>query len=166
MHATYDYREKETSVNIRPMTRNDLPEVLSVELGSFEFPWKKGYFVHCLKQQNYVNLVVKYEEEIIGFMIKSGIRLLNLAVRPDWRRREIGTKMIEELIGRLSLQKIRKRIITVKVREGNLPVQLFFRKCGFRAINVFHGCYDKTQEDAYLFYYEYKVSDFLTRITK
>ncbi len=44
----------------------------------------------------------------------------------------------------------RRTHITLEVREGNLPAQLFFRKQGFRAVRVLRAFYEDSGEDAYL----------------
>ena len=58
---------------------------------------------------------------------------------------------IEKLTGKLSHQR-RSRIL-LEVRETNLAAQLFFRKCGFRAVSVLRDFYEDTTEDAYLMQY-------------
>ena len=59
--------------------------------------------------------------------------------------------MVAKLVGKLSAQ--RRNRITLEVRETNLPAQLFFRQCGFRAVSVLREFYEDTPEDAYLMLY-------------
>ena len=61
--------------------------------------------------------------------------------------------MVNKLISKLSSE--RRRRITLEVRETNLPAQLFFRNCGFKAINILRDFYEDTC-DAYAMNYKYK----------
>ena len=148
---------QETRVHIRWMIRRDMPEVLEIEEGSFEFPWLEEDFIHCLRQRNCIGMVAEHEDRVVGFMIyelhKTRIHVLNFAVAPGYRRRGVGSQMIAKLVGKLSSQR-RSRIV-LEVRETNLPAQLFFRESGFRAISVMRAYYEDTPEDAYLMQYRY-----------
>ena len=62
--------------------------------------------------------------------------------------------MIDKLIGKLSHQ--RRTRIVLEIRETNLPAQLFFKECGFRAVSVLRDFYDDTPEDAYAMQYRYQ----------
>ena len=145
------------NVHIRWMIRRDMPEVTGIEQGSFEFPWTEKDFFRCLRGRNCIGMVAEHDEEVVGFMIyelhSSQLHILNFAVRPDYRRRNVGRQMVLKLIGKLSPQR-RNRII-LEVRETNLAAQLFFRKLGFRAISVLRDYYDDTIEDAYVMHYRY-----------
>jgi ribosomal-protein-alanine N-acetyltransferase len=97
-------------------------------------------------------MVAEYDEQVVGFMIyelhKNRLHILNFAVRPEYRRRGVGSQMASKLVGKLSHQ--RRNRIQLEIRETNLPAQLFFRQVGFRAISVLRDFYEDTTEDAYL----------------
>lgn len=154
-------KQQDVCVHIRWMIRRDMPEVLAIENHSFEFPWSEEDFIRCLRQRNCIGMVAEFEERVVGFMIyelhKTRLHILNFAVRPDYRRRSVGAAMISKLIGKLSLQ--RRTKILLEVRETNLAAQLFFRRAGFRAVNVLRDFYDDTTEDAYLMQYCYQPSE-------
>ncbi len=150
--------EFQVSVHIRWMIRRDMPEVSAIEQNSFEFPWTEKDFFRCLRGRNCIGMVAENDEQVVGFMIyelhNSQLHILNFAVRPDYRRRNIGQQMVEKLIGKLSQQ--RRNRIVLEVRETNLAAQLFFQKMGFRAITVLRDYYDDTIEDAYVMHYRFK----------
>lgn len=169
---TTELRNEQTDENfmrvyIRWMITRDMRGVLEIERRSFEFPWKDKDFTEFLKQKNIISMVAETGDKIYGFMVyelqKLNIEVLNFAVHPDYRRRSIGTQMVEKLKGKLSSQ-IRKRIRLV-VRETNLEAQLFFRENGFRAVSVLHNYYSENTgeecrilEDAYLMQYRHSTS--------
>lgn len=144
---------------IRWLIRRDMDEVLSIERGSFQFPWTEEEFLCCLRQRNCIGTVAELDHKIVGFMIyelhKSMLRILNFAVASDVRRHGIGRQMVQRLIDKLSQQ--RRREIVLEVRESNLPAQLFFASCGFRATSVLRNYYYDTNEDAY--YMRYSISE-------
>jgi ribosomal-protein-alanine N-acetyltransferase len=149
--VTVDH-QPQLRVHIRWMIRRDMPEVLEIERGSFEFPWFEEEFIRSLRQRNCIGMVAEHAERVVGFMIyelhKTRLHILNFAVAPDARRRGVGRQMLEKLLGKLSSQ--RRTRITLEVRETNVPAQLFFRENGFRATSVLHEFYDDSPEDAYL----------------
>lgn len=144
-----------TRTQIRWLIRRDMDEVLSIEQGSFQFPWTEEEFLCCLRQRNCIGTVAELDHRIVGFMIyelhKSMLRILNFAVAPDARRSGIGRQMVQRLIDKLSQQ--RRREIVLEVRETNVPAQLFFGQNGFRAITVLRQHYNDTCEDAYYMRY-------------
>ena len=155
MHA--DSRQ-EVRVHIRWMIRRDMPEVLRIEQGNFEFPWVDDDFIRCLRQRNCIGMVAEHEDRVVGFMIyelhRTRIHVLNFCVDPAYKRQGIGSQMVAKLIAKLSSQ--RRLRILLEVRETNLAAQLFFHENGFRAITVLHGYYEDTPEDAYLMQYRFQ----------
>jgi ribosomal-protein-alanine N-acetyltransferase len=151
--------KQEICARIRWMIKRDAPEVLDIETASFEFPWQDYEFAECLHPRNHIGMVAGYEDKVIGFMIYElygdGIHILNFAVHPDWRRQGVGKQIVSKLIAKLSARRFKE--IVLEVRETNLPAQLFFRECGFKAIDILHEYYEDTPEDAYLMLYRYRL---------
>jgi [ribosomal protein S18]-alanine N-acetyltransferase len=146
-------------VQVRWLIRRDMPEVLTIENASSEFPWSEEDFLTTLRQRNCIGMVAEHDHDIVGFMIyelhKGRLGLLNMAVASHVCRCGIGRQMIERLKDKLSQQ--RRTEIQAEVRERNLPAQLFFRKQGFHVSSVLREHYDDTEEDAYLM--RYRVSE-------
>ena len=149
---------QQLSVHIRWMIRRDMPEVLGIESGSFEFPWSEDDFIRCLRQRNCIGMVAEHDERVAGFMIyelhKTRLHILNFAVHRDFRRRGVGRQMMNKLVGKLSHQ--RRTRILLEVRETNLAAQLFFQTNGFRAVSLLRDFYDDTSEDAYLMQFRHQ----------
>lgn len=154
--------EKErVRVHIRWAIRRDMAEVLQIERESFEMPWFEEEFIRCLRMRNCIGMVSESCELVVGFMIyelhKSRLHILNFAVAKDFRRKQVGTQMIEKLIGKLSQQ--RRTVLSTEVRETNLVAQVFFRSAGFRATNILRNHYYDSPEDAYFFEYRHGQDD-------
>jgi ribosomal-protein-alanine N-acetyltransferase len=151
---------KQVPVHIRWMIRRDMPEVLAIEEGSFEFPWTEEDFIRCLRQRNCIGMIAEHNERVVGFMIyelhRNRLHVLNFAVLPELRRRRIGSQMIRKLVSKLSPQ--RRSRIMLEVRETNLAAQLFFKDQGFLAVSVLREFYADTPEDAYLMQLRYNAA--------
>lgn len=143
--------EKFIRVHTSLMKRARMPEVLQIEQKSFECPWTEEDFCHCLLRRDCLGMIAEDCDKILGFTIyelhKTKIEILNIAVHPDWRRRNIGCQMVKKLIDKLS--PYRKTKIVIKIRESNTSAQLFFREIGFRAIQTLINYYQDANEAAY-----------------
>ena len=153
--STVPTAKAQVRVHIRWMIRRDMPEVLTIEHASFEYPWCEEEFLRVLRQRNCIGMVAEYGERVVGFMIyelhKAKLQVLNFAVAPEFRRQGVGHQMVAKLVGKLSSH--RRTRIALSVRETNLPAQLFFRIQGFRAMEVVREHYQDTGEDAYVMQY-------------
>lgn len=140
-----------SDLQIRWMIRRDMPEVLEIERQSFEFSWSEEEFLNCLRQRNCIGMVAEHNEQIVGYMVyellKDQLHILNFATAPNVRRKGVGSRLMQKLIGKLAMQ--RRQEIVFEVRETNLPAQLFFKNCGCHAVDVLRGHYVDTDEDAY-----------------
>ena len=145
-------------VEISYLTQSNLRNVLQIEQQSFTFPWDEDHFVWCLRHPRRIGVVANCGGEPIGFVIyrfqKNRLCVLNLAVCPAWRRRGVGSQMMQRLVRKLPEFRIAR--ITAKVRESNLSAQKFFQRQGFLAIRVLRNFYEDSGEDAFLMEYDAK----------
>ena len=149
-------------LTVRWMTRRDLHRALAIEAECFEYPWSLELFEHHLSRRDCVALVVELTEGSrrrlaerwtpwpIGYVLYSfdsdSLRVLNLAVAPEWQLRGVGRALVAALKAKLTSRQ-RDRI-ECEVRETNVDAQLFCRRMGFRAVAVLHGRYDDCDEDS------------------
>ena len=140
-----DAQEKRIAgVWIRWLIRRDMPEVLEIENRSFQNPWTHDDFIACLRQRSVIGVVAESKGKgstIFWFMLYElhgdKLVLLNFAVAPEVRRTGVGLAMAQRLIDNLAQQ--RRRLITAETSEENLPAQLFFADCGFKANRCVDG---------------------------
>jgi [ribosomal protein S18]-alanine N-acetyltransferase len=138
-------------IDVRPMVRRYLRDVLTIEDVSFDFPRDEDWFLRRLHGRA-IGHVALHEKYVVGFMLynlpATEIALLDLAVDPAFRRRGVGRQLIDQLKWRLS--PIRRRRVVLAVRETGLAAQLFLRRQGFRAVAVERGRFADTGEDGYV----------------
>lgn len=147
---------KHIGVEIRWMCRSDLPQILDIERLCFsDSPWSSDEFTEFLRGRDAIGMLAEVDDEVVGFMLyrlrPRNIHLESFAVHPKHRRNGIGYAMVDKLLGKLSM--IRRKSITLEVRETNLRAQLFFRAMGFTCIDTIPARYIGTDEDSYLFRY-------------
>jgi ribosomal-protein-alanine N-acetyltransferase len=139
------------------MILRDMPEVLAIEAKSYADPWGEEEFVKLLRQQNCIGWVATMSEVVVGFCVYElharKLQLLNLAVDPDWRRRGIGTAVVDKLKGRLSPQR-RNRLEYIAAAD-NLPSHQFLRSCGLLATDII----ERDDVEAYRFEWHYTRSE-------
>lgn len=138
-------------IEIRWLIRRDLRHVLQIDKDSFFDFWDEDVFLTCLRQRNYIGLVVESGDEIVGFVIYElrphSLHIVRMAVSPEHRELQIGTRILTRLKDKLSQQ--RRDSVQVDVHERNLGGQLFLKKNDF--------CCVKIDDDMYLM--RYSVND-------
>lgn len=148
------------TVHIRWLIRRDLQAVLDIESASFEYPWTEEEFINCLRQRDCIGMVAECAEQVVGFMIyelqPTSIHVLSFAVHPEFRRKSVGSALMDKLFSKLAYQ--RRSRIQLEVRETNLSAQLFLKQLGFRATGVLRSFYEDSTEDAFLMQFRAEAS--------
>jgi|SRR3989344_6515599 len=148
------------SVDVRPAVSSDTSSIFAMGVQIFSEESFENYFKYLSKKYRPQYMVAQHNGQVVGFAIyklyPGRIHLFIVAVHPDWRRKGIGSRMLEMIITKLNLK---KPLITMEeVRDGNLGFHLFLRdfrkkigKSGFIATKVIWGFFEDTGEDAYVF---------------
>jgi [ribosomal protein S18]-alanine N-acetyltransferase len=133
---------------IRQLGYGDLPSVISIERRSFPTPWSLAMFVLELSKPSGICLAAEDEEGLVGYLVCARYdevwHLMNVAIRPDQRRRGIATSLIE----RLFEQAGPSARYTLEVRVSNLPAIAMYERFGFRSAGRRRRYYHDNGEDA------------------
>lgn len=135
----------------------DLPEVITLENASYDFPWTEGIFSDCLAN-NYLAVLYVKNRQIQAYTVSQYIvdecHLLNLCVRQEARGQGLGTKMIQYLINQARQKDMGS--IFLEVRVSNDAAIRLYDKLGFNEIGIRRGYYPDTsgREDALVLAYE------------
>ncbi len=134
------------------MRAADVSEVVELERMSFTAPWSEAAFLGEILKLYSLIKVAALGGKIIGYICVEHImdegHILNLAVHPDFRRRSIGTKLLEEVMD--ELKKNDCRYLYLEVRVSNLGARKFYERSGFRVVNIRRNYYTSPIEDAAL----------------
>jgi len=158
-------------LHIRWLLKKDVPVVMAIEQASFVYPWAMHDMTRCLKEPRCFGKVAVEGDQVIGYMVydlsPGRIQLLNLAVACDCRRQGVGRAMIDHLKHKLGCYNTKRTVLGATVWERNLPGQLFFRACGFRAVAIIRNTWSEEPETAgYLMEYSTICRRFFQRATE
>lgn len=135
------------------MTTEHIKDVHKIEEDCFYIPWsEKSFYDELTKNKMAIYIVAKENNEIIGYggmwhVINEG-HITNIAVKNEYRRKGIGSKIIDELI---NIAKEKEMIgITLEVRTSNNIAQNLYKKKGFIIEGIRKEYYDDNKEDAIL----------------
>jgi len=141
-------------VHVRWLIRQDFPEVLAIEEASFPDPWTEGNFLEALRQRMVIAMVAEEGATVVGYILyelrRRSIKLLNMAVHPRYRRRQVGKQILDRIKLKLTAK---RRAIRFEIRETNLPGLLFFKSCGFMATGLNRGVFEDGNEDSIIMEY-------------
>jgi len=137
--------------------------VMAVEEASFPTPWSRALFEEEIGRRFSDAIVVVGDPEgtVAGYAICWTVgeesHLLNIAVRPDARKKGIGRSLLRECIRR-SVHAGGRRII-LEVRPTNRDAIRLYEREGFRYLGIRKGYYTDTGEDAIVFAREIGATD-------
>ena len=138
-------------VLIRPMSENDVPEVIAVERASYQFPWSEGIFRDCLRV-GYVCRVVTVSDTIIGYGVMSvgagEAHILNLCIGDMYRCKGVGRRLLTYLIERGTAAGMSEAFL--EVRPSNTSAIRLYLSVGFEQVGMRRGYYQAAggREDA------------------
>ncbi|HEX5038193.1 MAG TPA: ribosomal protein S18-alanine N-acetyltransferase [bacterium] len=135
---------------IQKMTESDLPEVLAIESASFPTPFTINLFRMELNLNVAHLFVIRKDGKVIGYIdfwrVGPEVHLITIGVQPDFRRRGVGTKLIEFMLG--EARKNRVETVSLDVRPSNAAGLKLYQKFGFRQAGVRRRYYQDNDEDA------------------
>ncbi len=132
------------------MTVSDIPEVTAIEKESFSIPWSEASFFSELNNPASICRVALAGDYLIGYVCASCIldegHILNLAVRPDYRRKGTGRMLALSILKELRARGCKK--IFLEVRASNTAAIRLYESIGFRMVGLRRGYYFLPREDA------------------
>lgn len=149
-------------INIRDIQETDLPILCKIygstrkdELDkgtSWTDEQKKIFIEHQFSAQhdyyhkNYLEAkfyIIEKENTPVGrlyidfFFEKKGIRVIDITMLPEWRNKNIGSSILNEIIKKAALNNLN---VTIHVESFN-PAMELYKKLGFKKISETNGVY-------------------------
>jgi ribosomal-protein-alanine N-acetyltransferase len=144
------------SVVIERMRREDLPEILAIEVASFPHPWTEEMFESELARGDFSQILVARLADagtrpplagyVCVWVVSDEAHINNIAVDPRWRRRGIATALLEAALDHGRIRGARRAFL--EVRASNLGAQALYQQFGFQPAGVRKRYYDHPVEDA------------------
>ncbi len=139
---------------IRPMTAQDLEQIMHIELAMYPFPWTRRIFEDCLRV-GYRCHVGEVEGNLAGYGVMSTgaseAHVLNLCVAGEFQRRGLAREMLSLLLD--EADKLEVRDVFLEVRPSNIAAITLYEQMGFNQVGLRKDYYptEEGREDAIIF---------------
>jgi ribosomal-protein-alanine N-acetyltransferase len=139
-------------MTIRPLTPFDAVMMAELEKRCFSLPWSLESIKFELQNPIALYLGAFIDGALAGYagmqLILDEGNITNAASAPEYRRRGIADALMTGLMSAAMERGL--RVVTLEVRESNIPAQNLYKKHGFAAVGKRKGYYDEPKEDAIL----------------
>ncbi len=134
-------------LTIRPMTENDLDQVMALENAIFASPWRRSFFKADIGRPAGCCIVAESDGQVVGYAVAWGtgeVHLANLAVAPAARGQGIGSRLMDEVFafGRSHLA----ASMYLEVRPSNTIARQFYARLGFVPSYLRKGYYENGED--------------------
>lgn len=149
-------------VSIVPMTADHLDEVTALERVCFSDPWSRNMLAEELDNALSAFLVALDEEgRVAGYaglqVILDEGNILNIAVRPDCRRKGVAGKLLRVFLDFAKGNHL--SFLTLEVRASNYAAIALYGSRGFRGVGRRKNYYEHPREDALLMTREFSYDE-------
>src|SRR5207247_3539019 len=130
----------------------DLTGVLEVESESFTNPWTREMYTWELQNRSVCHIYVLRMPDcgVAGFcafwLVFDEIHINNVAMRPAYRGRGLGTALLTHVLG--EARRLGARRATLEVRSSNEGARRLYEHLGFRVAGTRRNYYSHPVEDA------------------
>lgn len=132
------------------MQPSHVPQVAELETICFADPWSERSVASELENPLSCWLVAMDGETLAGYVgsqtVLGETDMMNVAVRPDYRRQGIAENLILALIAALRARE--SHCLTLEVRDSNASARALYEKLGFSEIGRRRNYYRNPKEDA------------------
>ena len=132
------------------MQLRHVPQVAELEKICFADPWSERSVASELENSLSCWLVAMDGETLAGYIgsqtVLGETDMMNVAVRPDYRRQGIAENLILALIAALRARE--SHCLTLEVRDSNASARALYEKLGFSEIGRRRNYYRNPKEDA------------------
>lgn len=140
-----------TEMIIRQADIEDADAIYEIEKLCFPDPWsREALYAEFAENPRAFYVVAEIEGEAVGYAglwwVEDEGHIINVAVKPGFRNRRIGSQIIETMLDHTVRQGIRHH--TLEVRMGNIAARALYEKYGFAVEGVRKGYYQVGHEDA------------------
>lgn len=138
-------------LELSPMRRRHVRDVLAIERRVYPRPWSAALFFSEIAQRSSRHYLVGYSRKTLigygGLMCQHDEgHITTLAVDPDYQHHRVGSRILLELVREARSRDMRS--LALEVRVANWPAQRLYAWFGFSPVGVRKNYYSETGEDA------------------
>ena len=132
------------------MSEEHVPQVAELEKICFSDPWSEKSVAYELTNTLSCWLVAVEDGRVAGYIGSQTVMgesdMMNVAVHPDYRRRGIAERLVNDLVE--ALKAFESHCLTLEVRESNDSARALYAKLGFCQVGLRKNYYRNPKEDA------------------
>ena len=132
------------------MSEEHVPQVAELEKICFSDPWSEKSVAYELTNPLSCWLVAVEDGRVAGYIGSQTVMgesdMMNVAVHPDYRRRGIAERLVNDLVE--ALKAFESHCLTLEVRESNDSARALYAKLGFFQVGLRKNYYRNPKEDA------------------
>ena len=132
------------------MSEELVPQVAELEKICFSDPWSEKSVAYELTNPLSCWLVAVEDGRVAGYIGSQTVMgesdMMNVAVHPDYRRRGIAERLVNDLVE--ALKAFESHCLTLEVRESNDSARDLYAKLGFFQAGLRKNYYRNPKEDA------------------
>ncbi|RLG59523.1 ribosomal-protein-alanine N-acetyltransferase [Candidatus Geothermarchaeota archaeon] len=144
------------NVKIRKFRVEDIKKILKLERECFKEPYDFLTFIYFWRRDPNGFLVAEADNDVIGYVIansrffrKEEGEIVSIAVKPKYRRKGIGKRLMLEAIRYLKSKGVKR--VGLEVREGNKEAISFYELIGFKKAYVIPRYYSDGENAVKMF---------------
>ncbi len=141
------------TIELHRLTLGDLTAIEAIERESYPTPWSRSMFASELAKPSSICLGAFDADaggRLAGYLIISRYvdawHIMNVAIAPEYRRRGIASRLLDELFRQTDDDA--RRGYTLEVRVSNASAIALYERLGFHATGLRRGYYTDNREDA------------------
>ncbi len=139
-------------ITFHNITKSDAKELSRLDEKCFSSPWSESSFLSEASNPLAQYVIAKTDEKIIGYagfwqVVDEG-QITNIAVLEEYRRRKVAQQMLEILMEKA--RKMQISVLSLEVRESNLPAINLYEKFDFKKVGIRKDYYKNPTENAVL----------------
>ena len=157
-------------IELSPMRRRHVRDVLSIERRVYPRPWSAAlFFSEIAQKSSRYYLVAHHRRRIVGYgglmcQLDEG-HITTLAVDPDFQHARVGSRVLHALASEARRRGMAS--LALEVRVANWQAQRLYSWFGFRPVGIRKNYYSETGEDALVMYIDDVQSDaYADRLTR
>ena len=135
-------------MQITNMTLSDLDLISNNLENEFDDFWNYNILKKVFQNENYILLVAKENESIIGFTVISIIldeaTIENIVTKKDMRKKHVASSLMEEIIKICKKKNLSS--LTLEVNSLNLPAIKLYQKFNFKNVGLRKKYYNNTDD--------------------
>ena len=146
-------------MKIIPMNESHVAQVAALEKQCFSDPWSENSVASELENPLSLWLIPEEDGAVCGYVgsqtVLDETDMMNIAVRPDCRRKGIAAALITELVSRLKARG--SRVLRLEVRESNFSAIALYEALGFTQLGLRKNYYRNPKENALILGKEWEI---------